>query len=281
MNRYKKIALASTFSPRFLPLLKEAGRFARVTGGELCAIHAGQRSDETAKRFGDGFTEAGLDPAPAIHWGDGAPAEAILGQIEQNGIDLLIAGAMERETGGRHFLGDVARTLMRQARCSLLLLPKPSGDPQPWKEIALLTDFSPASASALRVAISLAAVEKAATLHVIHIYTIFAQALAKPETLSGPGRPDRDLFDAEQARLEEFIAAAGESPVPIRAMCVEGTTGFAASDYVQSVDAQLLIIPSQSAGSKPLFPARSDWIVDVIPTSLLVVREPPLVVTQL
>ena len=47
-SSYKKIAVASTFSPRFEQVLSEAGRIRQRLGADLSLIYIGDRSEETA-----------------------------------------------------------------------------------------------------------------------------------------------------------------------------------------------------------------------------------------
>jgi len=59
----------------------------------------------------------------------------------------------------------------------------------------------------------------------------------------------------------------------MEARCIRGNTGLIASDFVQSVKADLLIVPLQKHGeaSEPL-PSNIGWITDVIPCNLWVIR---------
>jgi hypothetical protein len=81
------------------------------------------------------------------------------------------------------------------------------------------------------------------------------------------------MLKAEEEHIAEFADAVGESPVPVETACVEGTTGFAASDYVEAVSADLLVIPSKPVGTAQLLPDGMDWVFNVIPANLFIVRE--------
>ena len=54
-------------------------------------------------------------------------------------------------------------------------------------------------------------------------------------------KPSAD--DEEEEALEKFVLSAGATDVPIEARCIRGNTGLAASDFVQSVQADLLVVP--------------------------------------
>ena len=274
MDRYKKIALAATFSPRLLPLLAEAGRLAEKIRCDFSLIHAGAEDEEKREKFETAFKEVSLSRRPAIHWArEGEPEAAILRTVKEQGIDLLIAGALEKETSGRQYVGNVARTLLRDAPCSLLLFTEPSVDAQAFRQIVVITDFSELSAGALRRAYFLAGHHFTEKIVIVRVFTIFTQAKEQPGEFFGKTDSRRPMLEAERKHIEEFAASVGTSPVPIEAVCAEGTTGFAASDYVESVKADLLVIPSKAPGTPQLLPDGMDWVFKVIPSNLFIVRE--------
>lgn len=273
MERYKKIALASTFSPRFLPLLAEAGRLAEKLNCEFSLIHAGEESREGTEKFEAAFRDLGLSRWPPIYWVRGDdPATAILQAIKEQGIDLLVAGALEKEASGRHYVGNVARTLLRDAPCSLMLFTRPSVDPQPFREIVVITDFSELSTMALQRSHFLARHNSAERIRVVRVFTIFTQAKEQPAEFFGGADSRKPMLAGEERHILAFAEAAGKSPVPLEAVCVEGTTGFAASDYVEGVKADLLVIPSKPVGATQLLPDGMDWVFSVIPSNLFIVR---------
>ena len=51
-----------------------------------------------------------------------------------------------------------------------------------------------------------------------------------------------------------------------------GGAGFAAADFVQSIEADLLVIASEPSAGHAHFPARLEWLENVIPANLLVLR---------
>jgi len=77
----------------------------------------------------------------------------------------------------------------------------------------------------------------------------------------------------EEDALEKFVLSAGATEVPIEARCIRGNTGLAASDFVQSVEADLLVVPVEtSEGTSGQLPNNIAWIIDVIPCNLWVIR---------
>jgi hypothetical protein len=67
--------------------------------------------------------------------------------------------------------------------------------------------------------------------------------------------------------------SAGATDVPIEARCIRGNTGLAALDFVQSVKADLLVVPlRKNAGGAQQLPSNIAWVTDVIPCNLWVIR---------
>jgi nucleotide-binding universal stress UspA family protein len=266
-----KVAVASTFSPRFLPMLAEAKAIAALLDRPLEVIHAGADNAESQDLFAHAFAE--MDFSGPIHWREAyQPSTAIIQAVQDAGIGLLIAGAMERDSEGRFFLGKVSRALLREAPCSLLLFANPSRNPAPFRNLAVIVDFTPASRHALQATLDLAARAQAESVHVLRIFTVFAQFLAEPhEFIKGA---DTNALGAEEARLDAFVEEFDIAAIPVSTRCIEGTTGFAAADYVQSIGVDLLVIASEATSGHPHFPARMEWLENVIPSNLLVIRPP-------
>lgn len=271
---YKTIAVASTFSPRFVQVLAEAKRIRDRFGSDLSAIYVGECNDETTKKFGDAFAQLKLPNDPPVHYQRGEdPAAGILQAIAENKIDMIVAGALEKEVVLRPFLGNVARRLVREAKCSVMLFTKPEADPQPLRRIVFMADYSEHAHRALQFTLPLAEAEDCERLYVIRVYTTFDEARAAIAAENNDGAPRARTFEQEEEALEEFILAAGQTKVPIEARCVRGNTGFAASDFVQSVDADLLVVPIQpNEDPQERLPNHIAWITDVIPCNLWVIR---------
>jgi nucleotide-binding universal stress UspA family protein len=269
---YKTIAVATTFSPRFNQVLAEAKRIRDRFSADLHLIFAGKRTEETAKKFHGALTELQLATESTIHYEEGDPAEAILRTLAREKIDMVVAGALEKEVVLHPFLGDVARRLVREAPCSVMLFTKPLVNPRPLSRIVFIADYGDHGLRALIRTLPLAAAESCERLYVIRIITTFDEARASIRADTRRHEKPR-LDDDEEDALERFVLSAGATEVPIEARCIRGNTGLIASDFVQSVNADLLVVPLPKKGetSQPL-PSNIAWITDVIPCNLWVIR---------
>ena len=272
---YKRIAVASAFSPRFEQVLAEAKRVRDRFGSELNLIYVGKKDEHTTKRFADALVELGLPADSLIHYHQGSPADAILEAIKANGVELIVAGALEKEVVLRPFLGNVARRLVREARCSVMLFTKPAREPQPLRSfVFFVPDFSEHAQRAFEKTLRLAEKEQCENLYVIRVYTSFDAARAtlranQPELEDQA--PTRTL-EEEEAALEAFIDRGGETRIAVEARCIRGNTGFAASDFVQAVQADLLVVPVEASTTSDGLPAHIAWVTDVIPCNLWIIR---------
>jgi nucleotide-binding universal stress UspA family protein len=268
---YRSVGVAATFSPRFHQVLAEARRMRERFGATLGFIFVGKRTAAAEAKFADAFETLGLPADSAVHFEEGDPATAIIAAAKKYGFEMLLAGALEREAAHRQFLGNVARRLVREAGCSVLLFIRPEIEPRPLRNIVFLAEYSEQAGRAFRRTLQLAEREKCERLYAIRSYTTFDKARARRRD-KAPRAGARTLEEEEEA-LQQFVLAAGSTPVPIEARCVRGNTGFAASDFVQSVEADLLVVPLDSApGPETKLPGRIAWVTDVIPCNLWVIR---------
>ena len=270
---YKTIAVATTFSPRFKKVLAEAKRIRDRFGAELHLIHVGKRDQETPARFSEVLAELGLPPDSPVHYEEGDPAEAILGAVTREKIDMLIAGALEKEIVLHQFLGNVARRLVREANCSVILFTDPQKKPKPLRRIVFVADPSRNGLGALKTTLLLAEAESCERLYVIGIITAFDEARASMVSDDANVGAAHKPKHAEEDALEELVLSAGSTDVPIETRSIRGATGLAASDFVRSVEADLLVVPlPKSPGSVQEIPSNIAWVSDVIPCNLWVIR---------
>ena len=269
---YKNIAVASTFSPRFLQVLSEAKRMQGRFGANLSLIYVGTRDENTDRKFSEALTQLELPPDAAIHYTEGDPASAILGALSANKADMVVAGALEKEVVLHPFLGNVARRLVREASCSVMLFTEPDVEPRPLRRIVFVADYSDHGREALKKVLVLASAEQCERLYVIRIFTTFDELRAARKKDTGDTEK-ADALELEEVALEEFVLSAGPTEVPIDARCIRGNTGFAAADFVQSVSADLLVVPTPAlTDSSENLPSNISWITDVIPCNLWVIR---------
>src|SRR5438552_800573 len=118
----------------------------------------------------------------------------------------------------------------------------------------------------------LAELESCKRLYVIGIITAFDEARA---SIAGDanGKATHKPNHHDEDALEELVLSAGATEVPIETRFIRGATGLAASDFVRSVEADLLVVPlPKNRETVQQLPSNIAWVSDVIPCNLWVVR---------
>lgn len=262
---YRHIGVASTFSPRFLAVLAEADRIARAFGLPLSIVHAATAGESDSPRFTEALVRLGRrEPTPVI-WipvTDAlSPADAILEACAAHKIDLLLAGALERETDLRNFTGGVARELLQRTPCDILLSPKPEEADSGCEIVAIEVDINQPPATALLTrACEIATRLGAKDLVFIGVVTPFREAKAAT---------GRIFLQTPEERLAAIVDKASGFEGRVDCRLIESNTGFSVCDFVQDAGVNLLIVPAQFKDGPRRLPAHMDWLLQVIPTDVL------------
>src|SRR6185295_14175838 len=159
-------------------------------------------NSETDRKFSQVFQELDLPRDSTIHYTKGDPASAILRTVEEKKIDMVVAGALEKEVVLHPFLGNVARRLVREASCSVMLFIEPHTEPKPFRHIVFIAEFSDQALPALRRTLHLAEKENCERLYVIRSYTSFDKARAARRGKAGKGAAR--TLEEEEIALQDF-----------------------------------------------------------------------------
>jgi nucleotide-binding universal stress UspA family protein len=254
MMDYQHVGVASTFSPTFTGVLAEAKRFASHCGADLEIMHAGAFDIEKQKRF-----LGALGQRAEIRWVEGeTAASAIIAAGENFAYDLLIAGTPHREIDDKPFAGDVAQELLRNAPCDLLLVPRPLEDPPPPQHIVFA--FEPEQEGDRELLRRVVEVLRPERVTIAVTERPFAPAIAASRG-EEPGDVD--------AWLEDLAGSLAGHDVEVEGRVVTSITGYTLYDTMEGLEADLLVVKAEPDGS---LPKHMDWLYQVIPTRLLLVR---------
>jgi nucleotide-binding universal stress UspA family protein len=257
MMTYRRAGVASTFSPTFAAVLAEADSFARHCGAELEIIHAAEFDAEKERRFFEAMGENA-----AIRWvAKHPPAQAIIAAVQDYDYELVIAGALQVEDADRPFTSSVARELMRDAPCDLLLVPRPLESPSVLRRVVFALEPGENVTHFLKSSVNLLRPEHV-TIAVTE--TPFAAAIAASR---GEELEDVNVW------LEDLCALLSGSGAEIDARIVTSNTGYALCEVIQGLEADLLVVkalPDELGGALPM---HMDWLYQIIPTRLLVTKK--------
>lgn len=150
----------------------------------------------------------------------------------------------------------------------LLLLAHPELAGESFRRIVAITDFSETSGTSCCHAVRLAEKDKAESVYVVSIHSIFMNAIIG---LNGSHEGiGRTRHEEEEELLNQFTAELPATDRSVDAKVIEATTGFAACDFAESVEADLLVLPWHRASDHEV-PPLADWALRVAPCSLLLV----------
>lgn len=255
---FKKIGLAITFSPTGRALLIEAKRLKQLFNSKLHLIHVGEKIKTKEEELNKLIDETcSFDVQTTLSWQKGDPAKVILSEAENNDVDLLIAGALEKEKALKYYLGSVARRIMRQSHCSCLILPNPKVSPGQFKKIVASTDFSYQSEKLIKKAYEFAKLEDAEQFEIVREFQIPGIATSVYDFGSTEEIEERKTGwqKDEEAKLKFFVRELNLNGIQVNYKCVFGKEGWAASQYARKSDADLLVVPA---------PKRSSGLLDRI-----------------
>jgi len=259
MRPYRKAGIASTFSPTHLAVLAEAFAFLRRVGAAAEVLHCSEFTQEKERLFQQSFDELGIEAQAVFLPGDD-PCREIIQAVQVRELDLVIAGALERHMSHeeRSFTGSVARRLLEQCPCDVLLLPNPQQSPP-----SLSCGFFAVEPGQENIENFVVEVSKLLGLEEVVLgvaETPFASALA----LSRGEEPVDTQNWADD--LASKIARPG---LTADALVVDSNTGFGLCEAVRGSGAQILVAEAARTGGRTVLPSHLDWMRQVIPTRLL------------
>lgn len=268
------------FSPNLKANLFEAARLAVFFNSKLFLIHVGEASTDKKtmlKLILKSFEKDNLNFE--VVFKTGKPVDVILSTSEEKNIDLLILGALKREGFLKYYVGSIARKITRQAKCSILLLIKPSVERVPCKHIVVNGLKEPKTEQTITLAFYVA--EK------LHAEKITIVEEINREAVSVKVDDDKSLRRAtiakeriklrENSRIKEIIKHIPETYTKnklIKLQPIFGKQGYSIGHYAQISRADLLVMnaPKKMRFWDRLFPHDIEHILTEIPTDLLILQ---------
>jgi len=276
---FKKLAVALAFSPRFEAILSETRRFQEIFKAELVIIHVGEKTSDKEVRLLAKLEEVGFDKERVkVVWQQGEPAKKILSVCEKERVDLLIAGAMKRENIFRYYIGSVARTILRKAQCSVLVLINPSMQPQPFHKIVINGCENESLYAALSKGVSLGKIEHAAQIHVLREVRMLglAMAVAGEEANEDEyGRIRRKVVAEELENINSLLQKLDTDDLSINVKVISGKPEYEIAKFTRRVKSDLLVLSAPDHKLNlidRIFPHDMEYLLADLPSNLLVVH---------
>ncbi len=268
------------FSPNLKANLFEAARLSIFFNSKLVLIHVGDQSDDKEKALKvilNTFKKDNLDYEVVFKPGD--PVEVILSTCQFKKIDLLILGAVQRERFFKYYVGSIARKITRLAKCSVLLLIKPSVKRVPCKHIVVNGLKDPKTKNTITCAFYVAKMLDAEKVTIVEEI--------KQDAIAVKVEDDKSLRRAniikeriklrENSRIKEIVESIPKEYTEnllIKSQPIFGKQGYTIGHYAQVSRADLLVMnaPSKMTFWDRLFPHDIEHILTELPTDVLILQ---------
>ncbi len=275
---FETIAVAISFSPRCKPILAEAKRMSDSLGAALLLIHIGEKSSKKEKELDDMMSALKINANKSrVIWMEGDPVDTILKLCKLNIVDLLILGALEKENILKFYLGSIARSISRKAKCSVLLLTKPTETLQKYKKIIVNGVENPKTVHTINTAIYLAKnlkVKDVTIVNEVHVPGL-TMAIADDSTAPEAKELKRSITEDFSETLNSIIEKCDNGDVKITDKIIKGKPGYAISKYAKDKKADLLVINSPDTQLNVfdrIFAHDIEYILASLPCNLLIVH---------
>ncbi len=280
MQPFKSIGIGVAFSPNLKANLHEAARLSLFFKSKLVLIHVGEASDDKVKVlkvFLKPFIVKNLDYE--VVYKTGNPVDVILSTTEEKEIDLLVLGAVQRERFLKYYVGSIARKITRQAKCSVLLLIKPSVERVACEHIVVNGLEDPKTEQTIKTAFYVA--------HKLDAEKITIVEEIKQEEVSVKVDDDKSLRKAniikerlkhrENCRIKDIMGHIPEKhtkDIVTKLQPIFGKQGYSIGHYAQVSRADLLVMnaPSKMTFWDRLFPHDIEHILTELPTDVLILQ---------
>lgn len=274
---FETIAVGLAFSPRMESILLEAKKISDACGSKLVLIHVGAKTKEKEKILDNILFSTGIESKKAkIIWTEGDVVDTILKLCKLNIVDLLILGALEKENILKFYLGSIARSISRKAKCSVLLLTKAE---QKAKQKVIINAGAdhPKTMHTINTAFYFAKHTGIKEVTIVHEVHAPALAMAMADSSSAPEvtKIKKDYTEEETNKLHSMISKCDTGILKINEKIIKGKPGYAIRQYAETKKADLLVINSPDTHLTFLdriFTHDIEFILADLPCNLLIVH---------
>ena len=275
---FEKIGLAITFSPTGKALLKESVRLQHLFNSKLVLIHIGEKSIESEAMLSNTIQSAGVEAGRyEVIWAEGDPATAIIKSAKEANVDLLVAGALEKEKMLKFLFGSVARKIMREFPASSLILKSPSDDPVSFKKFFVSVDYSPRCEKTIRTAFQFALKENADEFTIVRDFYMpgLTAAIGEDKSLDEIKLLIDQLKEEEEEKMRLFVQELSLKGLDIKIVCVYGKEGYEDSNYARNNEADIFAVTGPEHKMRffdRFFQHDIEYSFEKLPSNLLIVR---------
>lgn len=277
---FQIIGIGVAFSPNLKANIHESARLSLLFQAKLVLIHVGEKSTEKIKQLEEilkPFSRQNLLYELVFKTGD--PVDVILSTSKKKSVDLLIIGALQRENFVKYYVGSIARKITRKAKCSVLLMIKPSVERIACEHIVVNglqnQKTKQAIASAFYVGHQLGS-EKITIVEEIRQQEV-AINVDDDKSMRKANIKKERLKMRETNRVKKIVEEIPEDylkEIVVKTQPIFGKRGYSIGHYAQMVRADLLVMnaPGKVTFWDRLFPHDIEHILTELPTDVLIIQ---------
>ena len=276
---FETIAVAVTFSPRYKAVLSEAARISRIHRAKLLLIHVGALTTQQNRKLEIVIEACHIKPEHyEIKQLQGSVVQSILKVCKENVVDLLILGALKKESVLQHYVGSIARKISRTAKFSILLLPDPKERPKRFKNVVVAINDSPKSSFTLSSSVYISNIENATELYIVNeeYIPMFESAYADSSTDKEIEENKKEAITERKEKTNKLLdEIPGASSIDIKQRVIFGKPGHSIQVFSKCKKPDLLLVnsPKKTLGFLDrLFPNHLEYLLEDLPCNLLIVH---------
>lgn len=275
---FKHIAVAIDFSPHMEAMLAQAQRISLLYEAVLSIIHIGKDDQQEKKRLREAVQQAGIEEQKVkIFWEDGEPVEKIVAIAREQGVDLLMTAANKKKNLLEYYTGSVARDMLRNAPCSVLLLVRPGKPAVAFKNIVIKAGELEESRKSIPAGCRIGQKERANQLQIIKQVKLygFTMSVASEGTVDEYQETKEDMFEEEIEEVEQVLKETTADRLPIEVKVVKEKYGPALTRITKKSKADLLLLaaPEEKPGLlAKVFTTDLEYLLKDLPCNLMMIK---------
>lgn len=268
--------VAAAFSPRAMAVLNESQRLLAMLKMTPIIVHVGEASKENSAKLEKTIAESYFSNISDIklELRNGDPEVVLLEAAREHHAELIIAGAMPRESIFKFHIGSVGRNLARLAPCSVLLYANPTDEPRGMRKIHHAVEYHKTADVGVDLSARLAAMTGARDLYYTHAFRIPDSYLKKKKEITPEDY--KKIYTQQDLKLEKYLAKQVTWEVAYHAQSVLDKDQFPSLAFTRDISADLFVInaPKKQSGLwNRLFPDDLEQTLQELPCSLLIARK--------
>ncbi len=270
----RTVAIAVAFSPTMEALLAEAVRIRNLFDAKIILIHVGEKTEEKEININRLAEYHNLHNV-IIVWKKGNTVEKIIEACDTFKVDLLIAGALIKDNIFTYYMGSIARDIIRQSHCNVLLIMKPNHHPKPFSKVVLNLVEGEAAGRFFDQSMEFVKKEKLERLYITRECDLhgFKRMMNEDLTETEAQQLNKEMI-LEDKSVFQYVEGKLKN-VPYVTKMLAGKPGVEVSNFAKEVEADLLVICAP--GKKynlidRIFPHDLEHILADLPANILMVK---------